>query len=368
MAYKINIIIFCLVVFTVIPSYADIQMNGTLFGTNTAEIQVTNPVSVGSIEDDGDGIITTPIDGGELRDYSFDRINSPTVYSVYWTSISNTEIDFSVATLGLADARTTTTGSLLGAVDIDNVNTPFTFTPNLNTIIINTGKAIQEFFSKIAGGNSGGGGTPTNIPPSSTLNPSLNLTLQSVIIQGIPLTTVDSQIPFSWNTPDDITVSNISLVKDSVFSLRTSTPSVFNHVTDTLSQQSIPISVDIPSVCGESITDTRCINYGQYSIPVIVTFEINGQKLTGNTNINVNVVNQSGSQSQESGNIYLVYTGIIILILFLLIYFRKSFKITGTKRRKYTGTSRILNDSGKYDDYYKKFKWNDKKTEKYGYK
>lgn len=180
-------------------AYGSVSMNGTIITTNTATVTVTNPLTVQSFTLDSNGITTRATTNDDLHIYSFDRVSSATTYSVYWTGISSSEIDFQIATPGLTDVRTITSAPQIGIVQIDGVNTPFTWTGTTNTILVNAGKAIKEFFALASNGGGNGGGSvlyqPT--PVQNTTTP-----------VSAPATVTNNTATISQQT---ITISNISI-------------------------------------------------------------------------------------------------------------------------------------------------------------
>lgn len=157
-------------------AYAEIQMNGTIFGTPTANITVTSPVTAQSVQLDSSGLTTRFVAGDSLHTYYFDRVTNSSAYSVYWTGLSSSEIDFTIATMGLSDVRTTTTAPQLGIVQIDNVNTPYSWTGTVNTILVNAGQKIQEFFIPSTGGGGSIGGSGSGPLPVSPPTTQVNVT------------------------------------------------------------------------------------------------------------------------------------------------------------------------------------------------
>lgn len=163
---KITIVIFLICIFTIFPSqsFAQVMMNGTIIGLGNSQVQVTSPLTVDSLALNSAGFTTRATSNDELRTYSFDRMNNATLYTVYWTGISPTEIDFSIPTL-VNDARTNTTGSQLNIVTLNGQATGFSFLNNLNTIILKSITYVKEYF----GPKSGGGFITTYNQPTSMI-------------------------------------------------------------------------------------------------------------------------------------------------------------------------------------------------------
>lgn len=177
--WKIIIPVLFVYMFNFIPSYAQVMMNGTIIGIDNGNVTVTQPIVVDSLVA-GSGLTTRATSSDELRTFSFDRVNHVVPYDIGWTGISSSRIDFLILSAGLTDVRTTTNGSQLSGVRLNDITTGFTFSNSLNTIIANDAMTITEFLI----GASNGGGT-TIINPSQNYAPvQQNVQVQQVVEQG----------------------------------------------------------------------------------------------------------------------------------------------------------------------------------------
>lgn len=270
--FEIIIIVFTMLLFSnlgIHQSYGQVIINGTTITTNTATINVTKQLTVDSLVVDTTGITTRSTSGDNLHTYSFDTISSGTYYNVFWTGISSSEIDFSIATMGLSDVRTTTTSPQLGIVQIDNVNTPYSWTGTVNTILVNAGQKIQEFLIPSPSGSSvgsGGGSSPVTQPnpiPTITQNttqPTTNvsMTCDSGVYDPVTSTckfggvNVSIQPATITTKTDSIAYSSIGIQCSGANSLTIQSIDLgFNNLGITLGQ--IPTTIQ----CGENIA-SKC--------------------------------------------------------------------------------------------------------------
>ncbi|AFS82170.1 hypothetical protein NSED_01790 [Candidatus Nitrosopumilus sediminis] len=106
------------------------------------------------------GITLQLTESSESRKYNFFRNSSPVSYDVRLTSISDTQIDFTIDTAGLTDKRLTVTGTELSAVKLNNaLSNDWSFSGGINTIDVNSASTVSLFFNPLPTSPSSGGGS-----------------------------------------------------------------------------------------------------------------------------------------------------------------------------------------------------------------
>ena len=250
-------------------SYAQVYTNGTILGTSGSEIQVISPITADTFGNEGSGFIANTPNGDPIREYNFNRTTSTAQYSAYWTGLLPFETDFKVATPSLTDVQTTVTGNDLKKVLIDNQNTPFTLAGTINTILVKTGKVIQEFFTQSSNIPSSGSGvpvTPVSTPPEITDD--LNNIFTGFTINGRPSNTYQGEILVTWTTQKDLQINSINTGDYSNWVQFYNTPYILKSVANP-TQNHIPFNIHIPKACDifKGIT-INCVDQPTYQIPV----------------------------------------------------------------------------------------------------
>ena len=143
--------------FTVV--YAEITVDEINVSSNSFRLFFNTSFTFEDLVAASDGITLQLTDSSESRKYNFFRSNSPVSYDIILTSISDSQIDFTINTGGLSDKRLTITGSQLSAVKLDNVlSNNWSFSGGLNTINVNSASTVSLFFSPLPASPSSGGG------------------------------------------------------------------------------------------------------------------------------------------------------------------------------------------------------------------
>lgn len=337
-------------IFSIHESYGSIAVNGTTFGTATSTITVTSPITVDSLATDGTKLTTRHLPTDELKGYYFDRTGSSSIYNMYLTGISSTEIDFQVGTQGLTDVRGFATGTQLSSVTVDGNQVGTTLSNNITYFLVNAGSVIRELFdvSSSGGGSStSGGGSPIPALPGAGLQfiptPSANITgpnsvgtIVSILPKSYSLqpgASFTDSFQVNWNTPDNFQITNIQISPSPIVITPQSPFPVLAGSSSGLSNGKILYSLTIPtSFCNNVILD-HCIKPITYNIPIIIQGTIGSStQVQQSTTITVNM-NQNLDYS------YLVVFGIAGMAIVGII--AQIYRQGSKKRNKKTGKSKL---------------------------
>jgi len=125
-----------------LTAYAEITINNGQFSFQDFDLYVTTPVVIDSFVQNGTGFTTNH--GEDLRYYQFGN-NTGGPFNIRWIEHTDTYANFTITSLGTSNVVGNVTGTELDHVEIDQVDTPFSYT-TLNFVDIDTGVLVEYFF------------------------------------------------------------------------------------------------------------------------------------------------------------------------------------------------------------------------------
>jgi len=161
------VVMFCSLFVILNPSFAfaEVTVDEINVSSNSFRLFFNTPFSFADMVVQSNGITLQLTDSSESRKYTFFRSGSSSSYDVSLTSISDSQINFTIDTGALTDARLTVTGTKLSAVKLNNlVSNDWSFNGGVNTINVNSASTVSLFFTPLpvtptpsSGGGSGSG-------------------------------------------------------------------------------------------------------------------------------------------------------------------------------------------------------------------